>query len=74
LAWYHIIFLNLETKHSSRKMIERESDADALKYARAAFAKQRAFSRFELWQQGRLLHQEVREPKRWLLRRTAPAR
>jgi len=65
VAWYRVVFLNLEARTSERVGIERQSDEAALAYARAAFAKRRAFTRVELWEGSRLVHQEPRgEAKR----------
>lgn len=74
MAWYHIVLLNLETKTAKRVIIERSSMAAALADARAAFAKRRGFTSFELWQRGRLLHREGRAAPAPRLRRLADGR
>ncbi|MGH7089039.1 MAG: hypothetical protein ACREFQ_09080 [Stellaceae bacterium] len=62
MADYRCYFLDAQGAIRSVREIESVSDSDAVNMARDAFAQQRHFRGFELWQRNRRVHLEL-EPR-----------
>jgi len=65
MAWYQIYYVGHDQRRKSADHIEANSPDTALAIAQRAFARYE-HPAFELWQEGRKLHSEVRSHRQFV--------